>query len=233
MVLRDQVTPELMHFTEQYPEIDLRVDEYTSGIPVDFSNGRGSLFDVVVSYGPSPSNQNIVQINYGGGISIACASPTYLKRHGVPTTPADLCHHTGIIVTTNYRQACETLRSEGKSVGITWKKQIVFNSASAAKTAALIGAGIHLNLPTLHCYRDIECGNLVPLLTDWEQPQLGLYIYSRPECIKLARVRLFIHWYRKVMFRLHQHCAQVLDPYLTDRVKELIRPKEVPDISFV
>ena len=62
MVLRDLLTPFLVSFSEAYPDIDLRVDEYTAGLPINFENWRGDLFDLVVSYGPSPSNHNAVQI---------------------------------------------------------------------------------------------------------------------------------------------------------------------------
>ena len=50
MVLRDLLTPFLVSFSEAYPDIDLRVDEYTAGLPINFENWRGDLFDLVVSY---------------------------------------------------------------------------------------------------------------------------------------------------------------------------------------
>lgn len=213
MVLRDQLTPFLMQFSEDYPDIDLRVDEYTGGLPIDFENWRGDLFDVVVSYGPSPTNYNAVQIRYGEELFMPCASPGYLKRFGTPKTPDDLADHVGIIVTNELRQAAPALVKNGQSVPIRFKRLIHFNSASAAKTAALLGTGIHVNLPSLHCYQDIEAGTLVPLLKGWEQPRLALYIYSRPDCVKLARVRLFIERYRRVMAQLRRHCHQVIAPW--------------------
>lgn len=213
MVLRDLLTPGLMAYSAENPDIDLRADEYVSGLPINFSDGRGSLFDVIISYGPSPTNHNLVQMTYGRGFVIPCASPTYLKRYGRPETPADLAEHTGIVVNTHLRGSVTRLRRGSENVPVYWKKQLVFNSASSAKTAALIGTGIHLSMPMLHCFREIERGELVPLLTDWKQPLLDLYIYTRPECLKLARVRHFIRWYRKTAARFHRECYDVFKPF--------------------
>lgn len=178
MVLRDLLTPFLVSFSEAYPDIDLRVDEYTGGLPINFENWRGDLFDLVVSYGPSPSNHNAVQIRYGQGLFLPCASPSYLRRFGIPKTPEDLADHVGIVVANGLRQAAPALVKDGQSVPIHFKRLIHFNSASAAKTAVLLGSGIHVTLPSLHCYREVRDGTLVPLLRGWEQPSLPLYIFA-------------------------------------------------------
>ena len=191
---------------------------------INFENWRGDLFDIVVSYGPSPSNHNAVQIRYGQGLFLPCASPSYLRRFGIPKTPEDLADHVGIVVANGLRQAAPALVKDGQSVPIHFKRLIHFNSASAAKTAVLLGSGIHVTLPSLHCYREVRDGTLVPLLRGWEQPRLPLYIYSRPECVKLARVRLFVRLFREVMFDFLHQCAEVLDPWVTDASKDILRP---------
>ena len=230
MVLRDLLTPFLMQFSEAYPDIDLRVDEYTGGLPIAFENWRGDRFDVVVSYGPSPTNHSAVQIRYGQGLFMPCASSGYIRRYGRPAEPEELAEHVGIIVTNGLRQASPMLVKDGHAVPIHFKRLIYFNSASAAKTAALLGTGIHANLPSLHCYRDIEAGTLVPLLKGWEQPSLPLFIYSRPECIKLARVRLFIRRFREVMYDLHRKCADVISPWVSETSRKILEPVPVSDI---
>ena len=158
-----------------------------------------------------------------------CASPGYIRRYGRPAEPEELAEHVGIIVTNGLRQASPMLVKDGHAVPIHFKRLIYFNSASAAKTAALLGTGIHANLPSLHCYRDIEAGTLVPLLKGWEQPSLPLFIYSRPECIKLARVRLFIRRFREVMYDLHRKCADVLAPWVSEGSQKILEPVSVPD----
>lgn len=224
MLFRDYLTPALMRFTGEHPEIDLRVDEYGAGMPVDFTSADGRFFDVVASYGPSPANRSIVQINYGRGLFIPCASPAYLRRFGTPETPADLVRHTGIVVSTSMRRSAPALRRGDEQVPIEWGRQIVFSSATAAKTAVLLGTGVHINLATLHCCREIEAGALVPILRGWEQPALGLYLYTRPDCLKLARVRLFMRWFRERMIELHEDCVRMLTPWLTPAEIEVIRP---------
>ena len=232
MVLRDLLTPRLLEFTERFHDIDLRVDEYTSGLPIDFENWRGDLMDVVVTYGPSPVNQNCVQIRYGQGLLMPCASPAYIRRCGQPETPDDLVNHVGLVVSNGLRQASPALKREGRSVPLHFGRVMHFNSASAAKTAALLGSGIHINLPTLHCFREIREGTLVPVLRGWEQPCPELYIYTRPECIRQARVRLFIEWYRRVLFDFQEECLEVWRPYLQDDVLDIMRPDPLSKMEF-
>mgnify|MGYP005974761307 CR=1 FL=1 len=218
-VLRDLLTPQLMKFCEQYPDIDLQIEEYTAGVPISFENHRGDLLDIVVSYGPDRVHPNIVQICYGRGDLISCASPMYLKRFGTPQTPEDLSQHTGIVISNNMRATVQTLTKGKESCAIRWKKQIIFDSPTAAKTAVLLGSGIHTSLPLLHCFEEIQQKKLIPLFPDWEQPSLGLYIYTRPECVKLKRVRLFIDWYKTVMAKIHSECFNATEPYFGDRMR--------------
>ena len=70
----------------------------------------------------------------------------------------------------------------------------------------------------------------MPLLKGWEQPSLPLFIYSRPECIKLARVRLFIRRFREVMYDLHRKCADVISPWVSETSRKILEPVPVSDI---
>ncbi|WP_333581311.1 hypothetical protein [Duodenibacillus massiliensis] len=45
--------------------------------------------------------------------------------------------------------------------------------------------------------------------------------------MKLARVRLFVRRFREVMFDFHHQCAEVLDPWVTDASKDILRPVPV------
>ncbi len=95
-LLQSYLVPFFIEFSKKYPEIHLEATEYTAGLPVDFASKTGTL-DLVISYGPDRSHPNYVQIHYGSGRFIPCASPTYLARHGKPQTPEELAKHIGII----------------------------------------------------------------------------------------------------------------------------------------
>lgn len=45
--------------------------------------------------------------------------------------------------------------------------------------------------------------------------------------MKLARVRLFIRQFREMMFDFHRQCAEVLDPWVAETSKDILRPVPV------
>jgi DNA-binding transcriptional LysR family regulator len=202
-LLQSYLVPFFIEFSKKYPEIHLEATEYTAGLPVDFTSKTGTL-DLVISYGPDRSHPNYVQIHYGSGRFIPCASPTYLARHGTPQTPEELAKHIGIIFHSPIRSSgtTSTLTKAGRTVPIQFQREIAFNSALSAKNATLFGAGINPAMAELHCYREIQSGALVPILPGWFAFTEELYIYTRPEQLRLKRIRFFIEEYKKAIGEL-------------------------------
>jgi DNA-binding transcriptional LysR family regulator len=87
---------------------------------------------------------------------------------------------------------------------------VAFHSALSAKSAALFGAGIHPSLAELHCYREIQAGALVPILPGWVSLTEELYIYTRPELMRLKRIRVFLAAYREAIANLFEEQNQAL-----------------------
>ncbi len=212
MVLQRFLLPFLMAFHKDYPEIVLKIAEYTGGTPVNFDTRNGRL-DLICGYGADASHPNIVQIHYGNGVQIPCASPLYLEKHGTPQSPSDLINHTGVIFDSPLRPPVRFLQKDGVTQYLKWRDEIHFDSAGSAKTAALYGAGIHPGIPALHAYDAIAKGELVPVLTGWSSPVTKLYIYARSEAVRLKRVQVFIERYRAFMKELHKNCEKTLEPF--------------------
>lgn len=213
--LQDFLLPTLVSFNEKYPDIILDVSENKSSFPINFDTAKGRL-DIIVGYGPDASHPNIVQIHYGDSVFVSCASPTYIATHGKPKDPTELVNHTGVIFESTMRSGVQALTKDGKSVNLKWKREMHFDSAISAKNATMIGAGIHPGIPSLHCYKELAAGKLVPVLTDWRAPAVGLYIYTRPECMRLRRVKVFIDWFTERMHALHVQCAKDLHGVLPE-----------------
>ena len=218
-LLQTYLVPFFVSFSKQYPQIHLEATEYMAGLPVDFSGKTGTL-DLVISYGPDPSHPNYVQIHYGSGRFIPCASPTYLERHGPPETPEDLASHIGILFTSPIRESTQTLSDGKRTVPIRFRREITFNSALSAKSATLFGAGINPGMAELHCYREIKSGALVRLLPGWVSLTEELYIYTRPELMRLKRIRVFLDAYRRAIKDLFAEQDAVL--------KQQCHPDELP-----
>ena len=112
------------------------------------------------------------------------------------------------------RKTITELARNGVTKTLAWDHEIHFYSAQAAKNATLIGSGIHSGIPTLHSYREFVVGGLKPVLPGWCSTPLELYIYVRPESLRLRRVRTFIRWFCETMGRLHRDVDRQLEPIL-------------------
>lgn len=91
---------------------------------------------------------------------------------------------------------------------------MIFYSAQTAKATTVVGAGINPGIPTLHCARELKNGSLVPVMPGWTSDPLKLYLYMRPESLRLRRVRVFARWYCQVMQEIHNKMDNDLSPIL-------------------
>lgn len=213
LVTQTYLLPFLLDFHRDWPDIVLKVDQYLGSMPVNFDTPRGRL-DVICGYGADHSHPNIVQIHYGNSVLLPCASPLYLAAHGTPQEPADLLAHTGIILESPLRPALRYLQKNGLTQCLRFRDEICFNSAASALNATLLGAGIHTGVPALHVFEAIAQGQLTALLPGWSAPESKLFIYARPESVKLRRTQVFIERFRQYMHQLHERCQRTLEPFV-------------------
>ena len=212
-LLQNYLLPFLTDFIRENPEVNLDIHEYNGAAQstINFDTPRGRL-DIVCGYGQDLGHPNTVQIYYGNAPFIPCVSPIYMERHGLPERPEDLIHHTGIIYNSGMRPNIRYLIRNEESVFLRWKHEVYFGSAVTAKNAAVFGVGIHPGIPTLHCYRELQLKQLLPVLPGWRPPSEKLYLYARSESMRLRRVRTFIDAYRATINQLHADCERTLEP---------------------
>lgn len=120
--------------------------------------------------------------------SVICASPAYVRRHGRPSSPADLKLHNCITHTFGNR-AEYRLRHDGQSVSVAVCGSMLSNETGVLRQAALAGAGIAM-LPTYYVVDDLRAGSLVPLLPAYEPEPLGIHaVYlsrqHQPQALRL------------------------------------------------
>jgi len=145
--------------------------------------------------------QDMIAIRLGEPLPLAVyGSRGYLKRRGVPKSPADLLSHDCI----RYR----FLRS-GRLA--PW----IFHDANESHTVAVAGGPIVSDLPTLYhmianglglgyVFRDgppaaMRREQLTPLLADYLAPIPGLYLYYPHEYRSMLLLRLFIDHLRAAL----------------------------------
>ncbi len=91
------------------------------------------------------------------------ASPTYLKAHGTPKTPADLASHDCIFGPGNFGRDNWSFRRNGTETSVDVRGRIHTNSGPDVFASVMAGLGIAM-ASTVMCGADVKAGLLVPLL---------------------------------------------------------------------
>lgn len=122
---------------------------------------------------------------------VLCASPAYLRAHGVPQTPDDLrqhdCLHYGYLAT----GAQWKLIGPGGDHWVAVNATLCANNAEVLRDAALRDLGIAL-LPTFIAAEALEDGRLTTVLADYQAPAISVYALYPPSRYLSAKVRVFV-----------------------------------------
>lgn len=122
---------------------------------------------------------------------ILAASPGYLQSRGIPGTPQDLAQHDLLLYQyVNNPTELSFIRKDRKMVipvqGLLWS-----NDGQVLRHAALAGLGIVVQ-PKYVLFDDIAAGRLVPVLDDWDLPQLTINLAFQTRLHLPAKVRVLI-----------------------------------------
>ncbi|WCE04836.1 LysR family transcriptional regulator [Pseudoxanthomonas sp. JBR18] len=124
---------------------------------------------------------------------IACASPRYLDRHGVPDTPEALTGHACI----NFIYARSPFEREWQFARdarihkVKTRGRLRVNEGSALLSSALAGHGVVL-APEMLVEQALQQGRLIRVLPDYEGPSRPLHLIFDANRQKTARLRTFI-----------------------------------------
>lgn len=122
---------------------------------------------------------------------VLCASPEYIKEHGWVEAPRDLqahsCLHYGYLQSGNL---WDLIGPKGK-VSVQIEGALCSNNAELLKAGALKGAGIAM-LPTFIAGPDLQTGQLVRVLPDFQPPEIAIYALYPPSRHLSVKVRLLI-----------------------------------------
>ncbi|RBL82432.1 LysR family transcriptional regulator [Streptomyces cavourensis] len=181
------LAPHLARFLERHPDLtlDLATREQLGDL---VSDG----FDIAVRFGEPPSS-SLVSRKLLDTRSVTVAAPSYLRKHGVPTAPADLARHaciqmrstmTGQLLEWNYRKKGRTTRVETSG-------PLHLTDGWTMLGACLGGAGI-ARFKASGVEELIRQGKLVELLPDYIGDRYALYALYPSRHLPAAKVRAFI-----------------------------------------
>lgn len=187
--------PALPDFRRAYPDVTiaLGISDRTVNIVgegVDCAIRAGELHDMTMVA------RKICDLRY-----VTCASPIYLERMGIPSSPADLqANH----VKVGYFSAAtgkpeplvfgnETDRYEIDECSVS------VNEGNGLIEMMLAGLGVGQHLRRF-VQPHLDSGELVAVLDDWTRPAIPFHIVYPPNRHQSARLKVFVDWVLNDLF---------------------------------
>jgi DNA-binding transcriptional LysR family regulator len=175
-------------FALAYPKVSLEV-EYSERFVDIVAEG----FDAAIRIGELSDNR-LVARKLCDHRRILCAAPAYLQRQGEPKTPADLAGHNCLGFTGLHSYPEWKLTRDGDQQSIRVRSAMVSNDNEALLSAARMGLGILAGGEWLMT-RDIDSGQLVRVLPDWQlDADAGVYLVRPSAKYNTATTTAFKHW---------------------------------------
>jgi DNA-binding transcriptional LysR family regulator len=118
-------------------------------------------------------------------------APDYLHRHGFPRRPEDLASHRAIVFA-EPRPIDELAFVRGRSeVRVKLNTVMLSNNGEAVSAALRRGVGLAA-LPAFLARRDLDAGQIVPLLLDWSLPEYRVFAVYPHRRFLSPKVRVFV-----------------------------------------
>lgn len=171
------LAPILADYLDCYPEVQVELslnDRY-----VDLAEEG---FDAVIRVGVMPDS-GLIARPLRPSPRIACASPTYLARHGHPRVPSDLAQHNclALMFAAGPERDWWFPRPDHKGIErISVRGRLDVNGGMALREAALAGLGVILQ-PQMLLQDDLDAGRLVRLFPDWPAPTWPVQVVHLPD----------------------------------------------------
>ena len=183
---RSYIAPAIAEFAQKYPDVTLQLQLTDS--PADFVR---DAFDVAIRFGDQPDTRLIAR-KIAPNRRLVCASPGYLKTHGVPTTPHDLARHQCIVLRQNEDAYSLWRFTHGRrSETVKVRGALSSNDGEVTLTWGLAGLGI-LQRAEWDLARYLRSGRLVRVLEDYALPQADIYAVFPERHHLSAKVRIFV-----------------------------------------
>ncbi|WP_221076745.1 LysR family transcriptional regulator [Agarivorans aestuarii] len=182
---RLHIAPLIAKFLQRYPKItiDMVMDDKVVDLVAEG-------FDVAIRAGNLPDSSLIVR-KLAPLKSVLCASPDYLKQHGIPQTIEQLAAHNCLQFSYSRDVKEWTFMRDGQSQSIDVKGNYRVNNSEALREAMLQGLGIG-RLPTFVAGPDIVAGRLIKLLDQYQMPNQSIYAVFSERQFLPAKVRAFV-----------------------------------------
>lgn len=196
----------LPRFTARYPDLQLEV-QFNDRV-VDLISEE---IDLVVRVGAVPEPHLIARRVVTTRL-LTCASPEYLREHGMPAAPEELRRHklVGYLPTGTRRPRPFLFQRGAQRKRLTLPFNIAFNSAEAEIRAATRGAGIVQSMD-LMVAEALALGRLQVVLPEWSAPGKPISIVCRTALRDSPKIRVFADFAAELLRQYRQRVDALLE----------------------
>ena len=184
------VAPIVLEFLARHPLVTARtllVDHV-----LDLVEGG---VDVAVRIAHLPDS-SLTAIGVGSVRRVACASPAYLARHGIPRTPAELASHDAIVFASSGAAQTEWQFGSARkrpAQTVALRSRFAVNNADAAIAAAVAGAGVTRVL-SYQVGPQVAAGLLTIVLAEHEPAAIPVSVVFPAGRRSTAKVKEFVRF---------------------------------------
>ncbi len=189
------LVPALAAYLDRYPEVQVELS-----LNDRFVDLAEDGFDAAIRAGVLPDS-GLIARPLAFSPRIACASPSYLARHGHPQVPADLAQHNclAFMVATGPEREWSFPRPDGKGVEhIAVRGRLDVNGGLALREAALAGLGIVFQ-PQMMLQEDLDTGRLVRLFPDRPAQTWPIHLVHLPDAHLPPKLVTFIAFLQETL----------------------------------
>lgn len=162
-----RLAPLLLDFSSQHAGVSL---------DMDYSERKANLIEEGIDLSIRITRQlapGDVARRLGSSQLKVVAAPDYLARHGRPLNPGELIHHQCLAYTGSIQQSWEFML-DGQLRAFPIRARLHANNGDFLTRAATQGLGIACQ-PCFIVEDGLADGSLQEILTDYPQPELGIY----------------------------------------------------------
>ena len=174
-------------FINLYPEVNLELDLNNRKVDM-IADG----FDVLIRASQQLDDSSLISRKIYSSEGIIIAAPSYLEKHGTPKNAEDLCQHQAITYShLKNHNLWHLTNAEGQVETVQVNSRVQTNSSELEISLCVAGHGVML-MPRFNLNGEIERGELVELLTDYQRPEINVYVVYPSRKHMSAKVRSFI-----------------------------------------
>lgn len=183
---RQHLLQAIATFMQIYPKI--QIDLNLTDVIVDVIEGG---FDIAIR-NDSLQDSSLIARKLTRDKRIICAAPSYLEKYGIPNTIDDLKDHCFVSLKGSETWHFKDKHNDLNAISIKTHSRLITDNGEVMREACLLGIGLSIN-STWNCYKHIEAGTLIQVLSEYPLAHSGAIWAVFPTKRLIApKVRLLI-----------------------------------------